>query len=160
MEKYSDDTAPEGKTKSESNVNYTLANLTYDDSIRPIMDLKKGEVSEVLWTSSGPAIYKLFDLQPKVPENFDELKENFRSTRVNEIASKKLQDEMKQIIDGGGVRWQSEALKIAFDWARMRNSLTSPKGKKEIAAALLELENRALDVVQENADIVGANRPR
>ncbi|KXK17945.1 MAG: peptidylprolyl isomerase [Armatimonadetes bacterium OLB18] len=159
MEKYSDDTAPEGKTKSESNVNYTLANLTYDDSIRPIMDLKKGEVSEVLWTSSGPAVYKLIDLQPKVPENFEELKENFRSTRVNEIASKKLQDEMKQIIDGGGVQWQSEALKIAFEWARMRNSLTSPKGKKEIAAALLELENRALEVVQENADIVGGQPP-
>ncbi len=115
MERYSDDKAPQGKKKSDPTIDLNRAIIAYDDTYAPLVEMKPGDVSPVVASMRGVEIFKLIKIEPKIPDDFDKRKEDYRKTRAREVGSKRLQQDMKRIRETG-VKWESPGFKAMHDW--------------------------------------------
>ncbi len=132
MGKFSDDPKPATlKTKGESTVDLQYSILTFDKALEPILKLKIGEVSAILQTSSGPAIYKLYKIQSKIPADFEKSKVTIREGRINELANKAASEDLRRRLKD--VKYESKVLKELVDWrvAMSDPEISADKAKRK-----------------------------
>lgn len=140
MRRYSEDPLPKGKTdKGEQTVDLAYSNLTFDASYGPLLKMKVGDVSPVIMTSTGPAIFKLYKISPKVPADFEKIKESVREGRIREVATRKLYDDsveqMKKVV------YESPLFKALVDWSESMSKpeyLADPAAKKKLVQAAFD----------------------
>jgi len=144
MDKYSDDPAPAAnKKKSESTVDLTRAVMSYDDSYKPLLDLKPGDVSPVIQLNTGPAIFKIIRVDTKLPENFESTKEDLRKNRIREIAVKKIQSEIETMLKSEDLKWQSEGFRVLHEWLKALRDPEMANDEKAQNARMAEIAEEA-----------------
>lgn len=151
MNRTTEDPEPaKGKPKSESTIDLQYSVLTYDPTLEPILKLKVGEVSGILPTSSGPAIYKLIKIQNKLPAEFDKQKEALRASRIGDMAVRAASDDIRKRV--GEVKFDSAMAKSLVDWRMastdpgLRIDRSKLKSKlKEIFNGIKELDDPKFD---------------
>lgn len=128
MDKYTDDPPVDGK-KSNQKVTYERRNLDFDPAIGVIKDLKPGEMTAVLNTSSGPAIYRLDTKGTRLPSDFETKKETYRDAYRKEMSQRWAFDELEGYRKGEGITWKSSTAKALFEWiiARSDTKLASDR---------------------------------
>lgn len=156
MDKYSDDPAPgDKKKKSEATVDLTRAVLTYDDSYKPLLEMKPGDISPIIQLNTGPAIFKLIRIDEKVPANFEATKADLKKNRVREIAIKTIQREIDDLVNSSALTWESDGFKILHDWLKAKNDPELGQDKAKLNARFGEIAKAAEEVVDAAADTVG-----
>jgi len=155
MNKYSDDPAMKGKKKSDSTVDITRATVEYDDAYKPLLNMKAGDISPVIPLATGPAIFKIVKIQPKVPADYNPKKEDYRKTRINEMASKRLFNERKALKDSGIVKWKSEGYRVLDEWGKLGENPENARDKTKMRSALQKVVAEAKKVTEEGGDIAG-----
>lgn len=155
MEKYSEDPAPQGKKKSDSTVNLTLWNMTYDEAYAGVSDLKAGQVSQIVSLADGAAVFRIQEIKPYAkPADWDKQKTALIDARKKEMASKQLNTDMRAMLKPGAPKWESPSAELMVDGVL---GLITPEfryDKKARSAKLKELFERAkgLDLTKEPAD--------
>lgn len=153
MDKYSDDPAPaDKKKKSESTVDLTRAVMSYDDSYKPLLELKPGDVSPVIQLNTGPAIFKIIRVDTKLPDNFESTKEDLRKNRVREIAVKKIQSDIESMLKSDDLKWQSDGFRVLHSWLK---ALRDPELLKDEAAQ----NSKMAEIADEAEKVLEAGDP-
>lgn len=155
MNKYSDDDAAKGKSKSESTIDIARSNVDHDVNLKPFLSLKPGDISPVLRTSDGPAIYKVVKFQSKVPADFTLKKEDFRKTRIAEIGLANLQKDLRELAKPEAISWESPGLKALYEWQVATTDPETASNRQKLEDALKKVFSEGTKAVEESTDIAG-----
>lgn len=140
VRKYSEDPLPKGKTdKAEQTVDLAYSNLTFDASYGPLNKMKVGDVSPLIMTSTGPAIFKLYKVSPKVPADFEKVKDSVREGRIREVATRKLYDDSVEQMKK--LTYESTLFKALVEWSESMSKpdlLADPAARKKLIQASLD----------------------
>ncbi len=156
MEKYSDDPKPQGKRKSEATVNLAWSTLTFDDSFEPIRTMKAGELSPVIWTSTGPAVFKVQKIEMMLPGDFEKNKQQYRETRVQELTFMELQGKMKGQRFSDRLIWESAGFRALYNWFIALTEPANATDKAKMAAAMEKIVDGAEAAAQSGGDPAGS----
>jgi hypothetical protein len=149
MNRYSDDPAPApGKPKSESTTNLERGTLSYDDAYEPLRTMKPGEVSPVISLPTGPAIFKVIRVDTKLPADFETTKDERRKTRMQQMAVKQVNDDVKQLIETS-TTWQSAGFRALHEWYRTQQDPDLNRDKAKLAARLGEIAQTAKKALED-----------
>lgn len=145
MNKYSNDMPPKNKTVSESTFELDGTTLAVDPEFKPVQTMKPGDVSPIISSGdSGAGIYKLLEIAPNIPKDFDAKKEEYRKTYCQSRAAQKLQEELKKLKEEGGVKWSNPGFEVLYNWYALRYEPgVAPKGREARKKRLLELQTAA-----------------
>lgn len=160
MNRYSDDPPPAaGKPKSESTVNLTRGNLSYDDAYEPLRGLKPGDVSPVVLLNTGPAIFKIIKFDSKLPADFETTKAERKKTRIREMAIKQIQRDIEELVKPEKLKWQSEGFKVLYEWHQKHHEPELVKDQAKMSTAMKEIAEKAKSAM-EGADSWGMRPAR
>jgi hypothetical protein len=150
---------PDGKPDI-SNTFRARFDLMSQAALEPILSLKKGEISGVIEMAGAASLYKLVDIQPDVPKDFDKQKQQRAETMRTTLASAKLAAELEAARKAAAatVEWKDEAWKLAFDWFDLQEGdkgkeLLGVQNKPKRVEALKSILERSKSTVGSVADI-------
>ncbi len=116
IDELSQDSPDQGKKKSQSFTRLTQAAINSEPGYAPLKTLKPGEISDVVDTPAGPAIYKLVRKESKVPADWEKNKlANIRSFR-EETLGKAVNDLEEKFKSTTKIEWKSPALEFAYHY--------------------------------------------
>ncbi len=107
---------------------------------KSLLSLKAGEVSPVMDETINPTVYLLDKIEPNVPPDFDKIKVGLMAQKKEEVASKKLIDEIKNRTKQ--IKFQSKSYEAGYRLGSMLGGLDDQTNraqdlKKLVAAAKL-----------------------
>ncbi len=112
---YSDLKKPDGGADL-SPLTLPRLDLMVQDQYRPVAELKVGEVSDPVQTPVGVAIYRVTKIEPKAPENFEQVKAErakvVRQSVAASLVTQGIHDLMEK--DADKINWMDEGWKLAF----------------------------------------------
>lgn len=151
MQKYSKDT-PEPK-KRVSDMTQTLLRQYADTSpyLKPIFDLKVGEVSKPVETGVGPAIYKVIKIQRKLPADFEAKKSEYASQLKTSIATRQFYSRLDDLQKNQPPKIQSPGFALLYEWLRMRTDRDLMADPKRYTQRLKEVAAKAKEQVDPDA---------
>jgi hypothetical protein len=154
MNRYSEDPAPQGKSKSEATVNLERHVIEYDPTYDALQGLKPGEVSPVVRNPAGMfvGIFKIVRVDPPAKE-FEQNKAEYRKNRIREIAIRQIADETKKLVESA--QWKSPGFEALYAWHKAANDLELLASSGKLRARLLEVAEQAKQAL-EAADPAGA----
>jgi hypothetical protein len=152
MNRYSDDPAQTGKSKSDSTVNLKISDLNYDPRMEVLKNLKVGEMSEVINTAAGPAIFRIEKIAPALPADFEQKKDEYKKSSIQLIVGRKMFDERQAFVKGDKITWKSAACKALFDWQMAGVDPELNGDKTKLAARYREIYESIGKGEQEPAD--------
>jgi hypothetical protein len=125
---------------------------TYSD----ILDLKPGEVSEVIELPTGASIYKLIKVEPAVPEKFNELKAERSRLMKQTLGGKGVADQIEEAKKTAKIEWKAAGWKAVHDYSDLRSGERSKQldGAQNQAARIA-----AYREVMTAADAAGGEDP-
>jgi len=115
--------------------------------------LKPGEVSEVATIGESAYIYKLIQVKPDVPKDFDKMKQERAKTlkeRVSQAEVAKATQAAMEAAEKTAV-WKDPAWKLVTDYAQFQQD--GPLSKAEKVKMLKDLLARSKDVAADSPDI-------
>lgn len=94
---------------------FTRSEIEAQENVKSLLDLKAGQVSDVLMTPNGPTIYRVTKIEPKLPSDFEANKESLRRTLAQGRAADQLKKEADALIATDKVQWNDKAMKLLYD---------------------------------------------
>lgn len=148
MDEFSDN-RPADKTKKPSDqppqVQDRLS-IQQAQTYASILDLKPGEVSDVVPLPTGAAIYRLLKVEPKVPEDFDKQKVLRAKTMKDSLAIAKQNERIEEAKKNAKIEWVSDSYRLLNEYdeivqptGKRYKELSSPDKKSEKVAALKQI---------------------
>ncbi len=158
MDQYTDDVPAQGKKPEENIFSVDGRTIRVSDDYKPILNLKPGELSDVLAVGpTGAAIYRLDHVQTTPPPDFDKNKAQIRSDYTTTMAAGELQKDLKALKDKGEIKWSSPGYQALYDWYQLDTgqdlAKKSPADQKKVWQDLMK---RAEDA--KKADQVGGDK--
>ena len=146
VDRYSSEHPMKGKKLSENSIDLTPSEFDTIPDYKPLKAIKLGQVSDVIETPQGKAIYKLIAIKNMAPPDLTSPKANGRY--VQQYASQKAQSELdgniKQFMKSGALVWKIQGLKALFDWAELKQDTTiSPTVLPTRMAAVVDEAKKA-----------------
>lgn len=133
MEKHSDDRPQPGKRKSEATVEVPKWLIDLVPEMAPLAELEKDAISGVLRTPEGYAIMQVVSVEDKVPQDFAENVESYRTSAAQRTAQRRVQDRIRDTIRQSA-KWTEPAFEILYRYAD--GIANAPIGEQERQAAI------------------------
>ena len=130
MDRYSSEHPPKGKRVSDNTIDMNAAQLDSIPENRPLKSLKVGQVSDVIETPMGKAIYKLIGIKSMAPPDFPTNKAKYIHDFAMQHAQAEFDKEQKQFVESGPVTWKMPGLKALFDWYQARQDFMAPPAQQ------------------------------
>ncbi len=103
--------------------------------LKPLLDLKPGQTSAVVKEFGVPTIFQLVKVEPGVPKEFAQQKSLFAQAYRQQMASQRIVDERRKLLDSKAMEWKSPAYKLAYELSDfMRTSAFGPQAKEKLKA--------------------------
>jgi hypothetical protein len=134
--KYSKDPVPTGKSIKDSTQTFVMSQAYSDSAFAPMKGLKVGQVSPVMNVEGGFALYKVIKIEPNVPADFEKQKEGQRTSLANQIAQRRLADEMKTFESGAAITWTDTGAQALY---LMNQAFSSPTPDNKKLEEVLKL---------------------
>ena len=134
MEKHSDDRPQPGKRKSELTVEVPKWLVDLEPDMASIADLEKGAISEVLRTPEGFAIMQVVSIDDKIPEDFAENVESYRTAAAQRMAQRRVQDRIRSTIKQS-TKWTEPSFELLYRYA---DNIANPPASEEERASFTE----------------------
>jgi hypothetical protein len=142
MNRYSRETPEEGQRVSDLTSVLTYDMMAGDPTYRPLVELQQGQVSEVIMLPSGPAIYRLQNVDAQVPEDLTQNIEEHRKSFANRQAQQRFHQELEEAKKTVNIEWRSEGYRVLYDWSQVHlETMTAPPAERQ--KALREIASRA-----------------
>lgn len=128
-----------GSTYETTDLSRQSLNTT--EAFKPLLDLKVGEVSEVLYPYGFPIVYKLTKIENKLPENFEATKAQLLQQRKQALGQQNFIAEVQKRRDALKIDWKDRAFEMVY---RATNLLSDPDLKAnptEFKAGLNDLRD-------------------
>ncbi len=131
---------------------FTRSEIEAQENVKSLLDLKAGQVSDVLMTPNGPTIYRVTKIEPKLPSDFDANKESLRRTLAQGRAADQLKKEADALIASDKVKWNDKGFKLMFD---LGMALEDPK----MQASAAERKSRMQAIESEAVTLANSTEP-
>jgi len=119
VDEMSQDSPDQGKKKSETLTRIPRSTIDADDSYAPLRNLKPGEISDVVDTMAGPAIYKLVRSEAKLPPDFKTRRTYWLRTQRETILNDAYQTKEDEFKKNLTITWESPAFQFAYDYSKL-----------------------------------------
>lgn len=144
MDKYSIISPEPGKKKSDRVDPMPGSLLAFQPDLAPIKNLKAGQVSEVIMSPGGPALYKLVSIKQELPKDYEATKsslmKNLQEQKTGEAVTKQIE---AFLADDKNVKWLSPEFQIGYQSAKLLNSPAFTVEKaEELLTRFEKLENK------------------
>lgn len=131
---------------------FTRSEIEAQENVKSLLDLKAGQVSDVLMTPNGPTIYRLTKIEPKLPSDFEANKESLRRSLAQGRAADQLKKEADALIASDKVKWNDKGFKLMFD---LGMALEDPK----MQASAAERKARMQAIESEAVTLANSTEP-
>lgn len=109
INKYSNDKPMAGKSLTDP-IDVGTFELQYMSIYRPLLDLKEGDVSNVLTMADGSyAVFKVVKFTPNVPPDFEAKKGQVITTMAQSAAQAQMGQDIQNLKKSGALQWNSAA---------------------------------------------------
>ncbi len=145
IDRYSGEAPPsKGGKPSQNSINLLASQIELMPEFKPIASLKINDVSDVIDTAQGKAIYKLLIKTNAAPKDFDKKKAEIAKSFAETKAQPKLDKEIKDYMASSAVSWKIPALKAIFDWNEaQKDTTTSPAELSKKMGAIVDEAKKA-----------------
>lgn len=107
-----------------SNLVHTVPQFDY---LKPLANLRPGQVSEPIKSGSGVTIYKLIEVKSDLPKDFEKNKAQNKDSYVTTLASTKLQTELAEAEKNAKIEWKDKIYKGLYDYAKLQSEPAADK---------------------------------
>jgi len=149
MDRYSKEPGTaKGKKASDSTTEINAPQFDAIPDYAPLKTLKPGEVSGVVNSPQGKAIYKLITVKSTVPPDFDKKKSDYIKDFVHIKIGREVDNQMKDLLSSGLVKWENPGFKALFDWYRVTNDFSpsnTPDAQRNKLTAVIADARKALN---------------
>lgn len=147
MDRYSND-LPQGSEKvSQNTTPLSGSTVLADPQLRPIADLKPGQVSGVLDTPEGKIIVKLISRKSELPKDFEKNKATYRSQLVDQYAGQAIEAELRKLRqDPNLVKWEAPGYRAIYEFGRASEGAVGTDSE----AKMRQVYELATQAVQKN----------
>ncbi|MGE4217537.1 MAG: SurA N-terminal domain-containing protein [Fimbriimonadaceae bacterium] len=113
--------------------------LSSQESLKSILDLKKGGHSQVLNQFGTPTVFLLQSVNPGLPADFDKNKDQFLQSYRQSMADRRLGDEITKLKSSKSIKWSDPALEYLYEVNEALTSQgTSPAEREKLLVGLVE----------------------
>lgn len=118
IDQFSDLKPPEGDQKPSEFAQQTQERFSIEvaSTYKAILDLKPGEVSEVIELPTGASIYKLIKVEPAVPADFEAQKAKRASDMKQVYATSKLMELLTNERKVAKIEWKNSAYRLLYEY--------------------------------------------
>lgn len=135
MDKYSLISAPAGKKKSEVTNEMPGALIEFQKELTVLRTLKPNDVSPVINTPGGPALYKMVAVKVDLPEDYKDTKDTLLARMAEQKASQIVTKQIEEFVaDASNTKWVSPGIELAYEATKLLNS---PMFSADSAEAML-----------------------
>ena len=139
MDQYSSAPAAKGQKKSDATSDIPQNMVSLLPAYKELDGQKPGYVSGILSTYMGKQIIKIIAMKNTAPKDFDKQRAMLAKQYASQNATKKVQDEIKDLLASSATKWQSQGYKALEDFEQaMSNTDNTAK-----AAALQKVMDEA-----------------
>ena len=125
MDRYSKEPASQkGKKVSDNTTELNAPQFEAIPDYSSLKTLKPGEVSGVVNSPQGKDIYKLVNIKSNVPPDFSTKKVQYVQDFVKVKVGRDVQNQIKDLLESGLLKWESTGYKALFDWYHISNDFT------------------------------------
>lgn len=106
-----------GTTAIEKTAPYPMNYIqSRKDTLGPLLGLKPGEVSAPIASGPNYALYKLVKVENSLPKDFDQKKAEYFKKYIENMATEKVQDDVKRAKEEHFVKWNSPGYQVLYDY--------------------------------------------
>jgi len=151
--------APNQKPEEAGTLTFDRLTIETNGLAEPLFHLKPGEISGVIPRPEGAAIYRLVKIEPKVPPNFDDIK-NIRAAQMRKyLKMSKFARNFEARLKNTKFEWENPAYKLLYDYDGLRRgerfqSLQGAQKREERIAAYREILNRGKELLGRYPDLM------
>lgn len=147
---YSEDLPMGGKKLSDMTNTIPGAGLLSDPEMKSLLSLKAGDVSGIVKTPEGKAIYKVINVKSDVPKDYDRRKDFYKQQLVAEITQPVVKDQVEAFkAKPGAVKFVSKGWKAVYDYQEAMTNVIDPSGKGGPADKMPAIYDEAKAAVKE-----------
>lgn len=139
MDRYSKDPVQGGKKVSEGTITFAKSQLLSEKEFEPLRNLKAGDTTGVIKVRDGYAIYKLVEVKPNPPKDFDANKatyvDQYRTSQSTPAYNAAFEEAKKEPI-----KWELKGYKAVYEFGELRFHPVSDKvaEKKQLDAMMAD----------------------
>jgi len=113
--------------------------VSSQESLKPILDLKPGQHSQVVNQFGTPTIFLLQSINPGLPANFEKNKDQILQSFRQTMADRRLSDEITKLKSAKNIKWGDPALEYLYEVNEALTSQgTSPAERSKTLVALVQ----------------------
>jgi hypothetical protein len=145
IDRYSGEPPIKGKKLSDNTIDTLDTQFDFQPELKPLKSLKPGQVSDVIETPQGKAIYKLIALKNTAPPDLATNTKKYADTYAMQKASTEFQDQLKQFSQSGPIVWKIQGLKALYDWLLVRQDfMLSPADQVAKMGSVVDEAKKAM----------------
>jgi hypothetical protein len=145
IDRYSSEPPLKGKKLSDNTIDLSGSQFDMFPEYRALKPLKQGEVSDVIDTPQGKAIYKLILIKNGAPKDLETNTKKYSDMYTMQKAGTEFQNELKKFTQSGQIVWKIAGLKALYDWFQvMRDFTLSPAERTEKMQGVVEEAKKAM----------------
>ncbi len=141
-EKYS-----KGSTYEKTDL--TRQTISSTEAYKPLIDLKPGEVSEVLYPFGFPIVYKLINVENKLPADFATIKNQLISQRQQQLGQQAFMDDLQKRREALKIDWKDRGLEMVYKASSLLSDFDLQSKPEEFRTELLALKEEVTEVYAE-----------
>lgn len=140
--KYSVDVAPPDKKLSEVTQNAPRRQLQTSPSLKSVVALKPGMVSEPITGPQGVVLIKVQAINRNLPADFEQMKAIYRRQLIDELASARVAEEREKKRSANLIKWNDLGLKSLYEAQVLVTEIsgTPEEQRKELTTFLENLK--------------------
>ncbi len=121
MDRYSKDPPLKGKKASDNTTEISVQQIDGTPSMASLKSMKPGQVSDVIDSPTGKAIYRLESVKNTAPADLVKNKARYSDQYASQKANDVMDKEIKDLLKSNSIKWESPGYKAIFDWMQASN---------------------------------------
>ncbi|MDX2066389.1 MAG: SurA N-terminal domain-containing protein [Fimbriimonadaceae bacterium] len=144
MNKYSQETPLPGKKVGENQLILTGRQLT-EEAYKPLAGVAAGAVTPPVRVPEGVVLYKLISVKNELPADFEKKKSDYLKQYAESTADAKLQEKVKAVTEGTGLKWSSKAYEALYDLGQLGMAFDPEKRTQSLVRILANAKQAATE---------------
>lgn len=165
IDRYSDDPVPAGKKKKSETepATYVRMDLQYNPGGRlpmgmdALLELKAGDVSEIVKAEPGPILYKVVRVGSTLPQDWEKTKSGRQTLLQQAAAQQELTNSLRDLLSGDSVTFTSDGFKAMYAWRRAGADSEDRYSKAKVVEQLRAAFDLAKQAVSDAEGIGGSS---